>query len=102
MLGIRKWNQNQGKITFRRLDISSSYSDVSESKSESDVWFETLFHLLRYQTSIGKSENITDENLDKKREVDDCKKEPTILCIGWIAWWFSKSIWAIQFQVGSS
>ena len=21
MLGIRKWNQNQGKITFRRLDI---------------------------------------------------------------------------------
>ena len=59
-------------------------------------------YLLRYQTSIGKSENITDENLDKKREVDDCKKEPTILCIGWIAWWFSKSIWAIQFQVGSS
>ena len=89
------------KVMFG-LRLLSTSSDVSERKSESNVWFETPFHLLRYQTSIGKSENITDENLDKKQEVDDCKKELTILCIGWIAWWFSKSICAIQFQVGSS
>ena len=58
-------------------------------------------YLLGYQTSVGQSENITDENLSKKAN-KDFKWELTILCIGWIAWWFSSNISPIRAQVSSS
>ena len=64
-----------------------------------------IIHLLGYQTSISKCEHITDENLHKEKILQNNLRSKlvfTILCIGWIAWWFSRSSAAIRPQVALS